>query len=69
MAKAKKSPLTPREREVVRQIALGHKYREIAANMGVGYETIKTYSVRIRTKLKLSSRWQVGLWAIENQVK
>ncbi len=39
------------------------KYREIADHLGLGYETVKTYANRIRTKLGLSSKVAVVLWA------
>lgn len=65
MLKPKKgsATLTPRERQVVLLIQQNKKYREIAAELGLGYETVKTYATRIRKKLDLSSKVAVALWA------
>lgn len=65
MSKSKKGSvtLTPRERQVVLLIQQNKKYREIASELGLGYETIKTYATRIRKKLDLSSKVAVALWA------
>lgn len=65
MSKSKKGSvtLTPRERQVVLLIQQNKKYREIATELGLGYETVKTYATRIRKKLDLSSKVAVALWA------
>jgi DNA-binding CsgD family transcriptional regulator len=65
MLKPKKGSvtLTPRERQVVLLIQQNKKYREIASELGLGYETVKTYATRIRKKLDLSSKVAVALWA------
>lgn len=65
MSKPKKGSvtLTARERQVVLLIQQNKKYREIATELGLGYETVKTYATRIRQKLGLSSKVAVALWA------
>ncbi len=55
--------LTPREKQIVVLIGKNKKYREIADELGLAYETVKTYVTRIRKKLELSSKFAVGLWA------
>lgn len=55
--------LTAREKQIVVLIGQNKKYREIAVELGLGYETVKTYVNRIRKKLELSSKFAVGLWA------
>jgi DNA-binding CsgD family transcriptional regulator len=55
--------LTAREKQVVVLIGQNKKYYEIAQELGLGYETVKTYVTRIRKKLNLSSKLAVGLWA------
>lgn len=55
--------LTTREQEIVTRIGQNKKYREIAAELGLGYETVKTYVTRIRKKLGLSSKLALGLYA------
>jgi len=57
--------LTKRELQVVKLIAKDLKYREIADELGLGYETVKTYATRIRRKLGVNSKVAVALWAIK----
>ena len=61
--------LTPREIEVVKLIVEGLRYKEIAAELGLSYETVKTYVGRIRKKLGVSSKTEVAMWAIRNGVE
>jgi len=52
--------LSARELDVIRLIVKGKKYREIAVELNLGYETIKTYAARIRKKLNVHS---INFWA------
>lgn len=61
-----KSKLTSREKQVVALIVKDLKYREIATILGLGYETVKTYAARIRSKLGLKTKVAVALWAERN---
>jgi|TARA_R110000824_G_scaffold31783_1_gene103084 DNA-binding CsgD family transcriptional regulator len=61
--------LTPREIEVVKLIVEGMRYKEIAVELGLSYETVKTYVGRIRKKLGVSSKTEVAMWAIRNGVE
>lgn len=54
--------LTEREKQIVILVGNNKKYREIAEDLGLGYETVRTYVTRVRKKLKLSSKFAVGLW-------
>ena len=49
--KAGAGPLTPRERAVLRLVATGSTNREVAAELGVGEETVKTMLSRAFVKL------------------
>ena len=69
MTTTDKSSLTDRERQVVALIGKDMKYKDIATKLGLGYETVKTYSARIRKKLKLGSKVAVALWAERNLPK
>lgn len=48
--------LSPREREVLREVAAGATNREIAAKLGVGEETVKTLVARTFAKLGVRKR-------------
>jgi DNA-binding CsgD family transcriptional regulator len=58
--------LSPREREVAEQIALGHSNREIADALIVGERTVETHVGNIMSKLGLSSRRQIANWLSEH---
>jgi len=50
--------LSEREAEVLKWLAAGHAYKEIADVMKIGYGTVHTYIARIYKKLQVSSRAQ-----------
>lgn len=58
-------PLTPREREVVGLLALGHTNAEIAQSLFLSVRTVESHRARIQEKLGLSSRSEVVRYAIE----
>jgi DNA-binding CsgD family transcriptional regulator len=58
--------LSPREREVAEQVALGHSNREIADALIVGERTVETHVANIMSKLGLSSRRQIANWLSEH---
>jgi DNA-binding NarL/FixJ family response regulator len=57
-------PLTPREIEVLRLLAQGRANKQIARELGVGEETVKTHVSNILGKLQTASRTQAALHAI-----
>jgi DNA-binding CsgD family transcriptional regulator len=57
-------PLTPREVEVLRLMALGRANKQIARQLGVREETVKTHVRKILSKLQAASRTQAALHAI-----
>lgn len=56
--------LKPRELEVVRYMVDGLTNREIAENLYIGVETVRTYAKRIYTKLEVSNRVEAGKKAV-----
>jgi len=60
--------LTPREREVLRLIALGHTSVEIAEKLGLSPRTIETHRARIHRKLGLETRAQLVRYAMQNEL-
>lgn len=47
-------------------ITRGLKYNEIAEELGLSFETVKTYAARIRRKLGLRSKTEVAVWAVRS---
>ncbi len=64
ITRAQYGGLTPREREVATQIALGNSNRAIAEALILSERTITTYVTSILGKLGFTSRVQVAAWAI-----
>jgi len=60
--------LTVRETEVVRQIAQGCTYREIAETLDISEKTVATYRERASEKLGVRSRAELVRWALENDL-
>lgn len=60
--------LTPREREVLRLIALGHTSVEIAAKLGLSPRTIETHRARIHRKLGLGTRAELVHYALQHDL-
>lgn len=60
--------LTPREREVLRLIALGHTSVEIAKKLGLSPRTIETHRARIHRKLKLDTRAELVGYALQHEL-
>jgi two-component system response regulator NreC len=60
--------LTPREREVLRLIALGHTSVEVAEKLGLSPRTIETHRARIHRKLGLDTRAQLVHYALQREL-
>jgi len=61
--------LTPREREVLRHIARGYLYKEIALRLGISVKTVEAHVSAVLRKLQLSSRHQLSRWAAERRLE
>ena len=66
LAAAEADPLTDREREVLRLLALGHTNQEIAQRLYISVRTAESHRANIMGKLKLSNRAALVRYAIEN---
>ena len=48
--------LTPKEKEILKALAKGLRYKEIANEMNIGIETVRTHARKIYEKLQVQSR-------------
>ena len=60
--------LTNREREVLRLIARGYTYKEIARELTISIRTVETHVSSVLRKLQLSTRHQLTRWAAERKL-
>ena len=60
--------LTAREREVLRLIARGYTYKEIARELTISIRTVETHVSSVLHKLQLSTRHQLTRWAAERRL-
>lgn len=61
-------PISPRETEVLRLLALGHTNREIATELGLSIRTVETHRAHIQQKLGLTSRPELTRYAFANGI-
>ncbi|MDR0990475.1 MAG: response regulator transcription factor, partial [Propionibacteriaceae bacterium] len=60
--------LSARERDVLRLIARGYSYREIARELFISVKTVETHVSSVLRKLQLSNRHQLARWANERKL-
>jgi DNA-binding NarL/FixJ family response regulator len=60
--------LTAREREVLRHIARGYAYKEIARQLNISAKTVETHVSSVLRKLQLSNRHELTRWATERRI-
>ncbi|WP_164104653.1 response regulator [Candidatus Laterigemmans baculatus] len=61
-------PLTQRESEVLRQMALGLTNKEIAKALSISYETVKEHVQHILRKIGVTDRTQAAVWAVRKKL-
>jgi DNA-binding NarL/FixJ family response regulator len=61
-------PLTQRESEVLKQLALGLTNKEIAQALHISYETVKEHVQHILRKIGVSDRTQAAVWAVRKKL-
>ena len=66
--RAEQDPLSEREREVLRLLALGHTNQEIASQLFISVRTAETHRAHIMQKLSLSSRAELVRYALEHDL-
>jgi DNA-binding CsgD family transcriptional regulator len=62
---ADEDPLSDREREVLRLLALGHTNQEIAKRLYISVRTAETHRAHIMQKLRLQTRADLVAYALE----
>jgi DNA-binding NarL/FixJ family response regulator len=60
--------LTPRERQVLRLIARGYAYKEIAQELCISTKTVERHVSAVLRKLQLANRYQLTNWATERRM-
>ena len=60
--------LSAREREVMRLIARGYAYKEVASDLFISVKTVETHVSAVLRKLQLSSRHELTAWALERKL-
>jgi DNA-binding NarL/FixJ family response regulator len=60
--------LSPREREVLRLIARGYAYKEVARELYISVKTVETHVSAVLRKLQLSSRHELTRWASDRRL-
>jgi DNA-binding NarL/FixJ family response regulator len=61
-------PLTNRELQVLRHIALGLSNREIGRSLGISVETVKEHVQNILRKINANDRTQAAVWAVKREL-
>ncbi|CAB4909109.1 MAG: response regulator [Actinobacteria bacterium] len=60
--------LTARERDVLRLIARGYAYREVAGELFISVKTVETHVSSVLRKLQLSNRRELARWAVSRRL-
>jgi DNA-binding NarL/FixJ family response regulator len=60
--------LSEREREVMRLIARGYAYKEVASELFISIKTVETHVSSVLRKLQLSSRHELTRWATDRRL-
>lgn len=60
--------LTDREREVMRFLARGYLYKEIAKQLQISIKTVESHASTVLRKLQLTSRHELSRWAADRKI-
>jgi DNA-binding NarL/FixJ family response regulator len=60
--------LTPRERDVLRLLARGYAYKEIASELFISVKTVETHVSSVLRKTQLSNRYELSRWASDRRL-
>ena len=68
LLRSRARPLRHRERQVLRLIARGYTYKEVARELSISAKTVETHVSAVLRKLQLSTRHQLTRWAAERRL-
>jgi DNA-binding NarL/FixJ family response regulator len=60
--------LTNREREVLRLLARGYAYKEVAKELYISIKTVETHASNVLRKLQMSNRYELSRWAADRRL-
>jgi DNA-binding NarL/FixJ family response regulator len=60
--------LTPRERDVLRLLARGYAYKEIASELFISVKTVETHVSSVLRKTQMSNRYELSRWASDRRL-
>lgn len=60
--------LSPREQEVMRLLARGYAYKEVARRLSISIKTVETHASSVLRKLQMSSRHELTTWAARRNI-
>lgn len=60
--------LSARELEVMRLIARGYSYKEVAKDLFISVKTVETHVSAVLRKLQLSNRHELTRWAVDRRI-
>jgi DNA-binding NarL/FixJ family response regulator len=60
--------LTPREKDVLRLIARGFAYKQVARKLDISIKTVETHVSSVLRKLQLSNRYELARWASKRHI-
>ena len=66
--RAEEDPLSEREHEILRLLALGHTNQEIAGQLYLSVRTVETHRAHVMQKLRISTRAELVRYALEHGV-
>lgn len=61
-------PLSERELQIARTVALGRTNQEIAAELFISLSTVKTHIIRIQDKLGVRNRVEIAAWSWQHRI-
>lgn len=60
--------LSSREREVMRLLARGYAYKEIASELFISVKTVESHASAVLRKLQVSNRYELSRWAVDRRI-